>query len=108
MAISLWRNQDQVDNQGTHEIEILQGIIATAGSMRKNAVDSSSVPLAELAAKAGRRLPAKVSPKTMSVFCKYFSQFLAAGHQHLLQELVDFHAANVNAKKLVVPVSLCQ
>ena len=71
VAISLWHNQDQVDNQGTHEIEILQGIIATAGSMRKNAVDSSSVPLAELAAKAGRRLPAKVSSKTMSVVCMF-------------------------------------
>ena len=105
VAISLWRNQDQVDNQGTHEIEILQGIIATAGAMRKHHGDGSSVPLADLAAKAGRRMTAKIAPKTMNALCKFFSQFIAAGHQHLLQELLDFHAMTVNPKELVVPLT---
>ena len=72
MAISLWRNQGQ-DKQGTHEIEILQGIIATAGTMRKHNSDSSHVSLSDLAAKAARRLPAKVSPKTMNVLCMFHS-----------------------------------
>ena len=64
------------------------------------------VSLADLTAKAARRLPVKVMNRTMQILCKYFSQFLAAGHQHLLEELVDFHSAKVNARRLVVPISL--
>ena len=61
--------------------------------------------LADLTAKAARRLPVKVMNRTMQILCKYFSQFLAAGHQHLIEELVDFHSAKVNARRLVVPIS---
>ena len=31
--ISLWRNMDQHENQSSHEMEILQGIKATAGDL---------------------------------------------------------------------------
>ena len=34
--ISLWRNMDQNENQVSHEIEILQGIKATAESLSVN------------------------------------------------------------------------
>ena len=57
-------------------------------------------------AKAGRRHPAKISANTLSTLCKYFTQFLASGDQHLIQELVDFHPQGVNPRSLVVSTSL--
>ena len=63
------------------------------------------VSLADLTDKAARRLPVKVMNRTRQILCKYCSQFLAAGHQHLIEELVDFHLAKVNARRLVVPIS---
>ena len=108
MGISLWRNQDQVDNHATHAVEILQPIVATADSMRSSRGESVSVSLNDLAAKAARRLPARVSASNMSILCKCFNQFLSAGHQHLLQELVDVRAAKVNPKKILAPLAYCQ
>ena len=34
--ISLWRNQDQNENQGSHEIELLQTIYATCEEMKSS------------------------------------------------------------------------
>ena len=71
--ISLWRNQDQNENHGTHEIEILQTIVATAECMRASAAsDSKVVSLSDLVAKAARRNPAKISPWFPSTMCKFF------------------------------------
>ena len=57
---------------------------------------------ADLVAKATRRTPSKVNPRTMQTLCRFLSQFLHSGQQHLLQELVDFHAAKVNPRRLVM------
>ncbi len=100
--ISLWRNQDQNENQGTHEVEVLQSIISSArllGSQRKS---SSVVSLADLIAYAQRRNPAKLSPMVLTTMTRYFSQFLADGCQHLVTELVDYHSVMVNPRELVV------
>ena len=35
IEISLWRNADQNDNQGTHEIELLQTVMTTATERQK-------------------------------------------------------------------------
>ena len=43
--ISLWRNMDQNENQVSHEIEILQGIKATAESISVKARKLSQVDL---------------------------------------------------------------
>ena len=103
--ISLWRNQDQNENHGTHEIEILQTIVATADLMRssKNPGAKSTVQMSDLVAKTARRIPAKISPVTLRTLGKFFSQFLTSGDQHLIQELVDFHSVKVNPRNLVVP-----
>ena len=35
VAISLWRNQDQNENHGFHEVELLQNIMSSAEHMRR-------------------------------------------------------------------------
>ena len=106
--ISLWRNQDQNENNGTHEIELLQNVVAAAEGLRASRSSEgqrSIVAMADLVAKAMRRTPAKVSNWTMSTLCKFFVQFLESGDQQLLQEAQDFHAARVNPRALSVPFS---
>ena len=105
--VSLWRNMDQIQNHGTHEVEILQTIVSTASLMRAAASASSSsggdhVRMADLVARVSRRTPAKVSMHTLQSLVKYFAMHLQEGTVHLIQELVDYHAAKVNPKALVV------
>ena len=97
--ISLWRNQDQNDNQGTHEIEILQSIVSAAEAMSGV---KKTVQMGDLVAKASKRNPAKISPSVLNTMAKFFVQFLQSGDQHLLTELVDFHSMKVNPRDLVV------
>jgi hypothetical protein len=97
--ISLWRNQDQNENQGTHEIEILGTIAATASEISQKA---KKVQMGELIAKAAKRNPAKISPVVLQTLAKFYVQFLGSADQFLIQELVDFHAMNVNPRDLVV------
>ena len=80
--ISLWRNADQNENQGTHEIELLQAVISTAGHMQK---DSRKVALGDLVAKASKRIPAKIMPQTLQVIANFFVQYLEADRLDLLQ-----------------------
>ena len=103
--ISLWRNQDQNENNGTHEIELLQSIVACAEQLKTSSSSTgqrSIVSMSDLVARSMRRTPAKVSASTMSILCKLFSQFLESGDQKLLQELQDVHATRVNPQTLSV------
>ena len=103
--ISLWRNQDQNENHASHEIEILQHIVATADIMRSSSAGSQSnriVSMSDLVAKALRRTPTNVRLANMTTLCKFWSQTLQSGHPGLIQELVDFHAARVNPRNLVI------
>ena len=68
--ISLWRNADQNENQGTHEIELLQTVISTAADMQKS---ERKVVLGDLVAKAGKRSPAKIMPHTLQVIAIFCS-----------------------------------
>ena len=95
--ISLWRNQDQNENQATHEIEILQTIVASAQEF-----GGKKIIMGDLVSKAQRRNPAKISPQVLLTLCKYFTQFLEEGEGHYVQELVDFHSSTVNPNELVV------
>jgi hypothetical protein len=88
--ISLWRNQDQNENQATHEIELLQCIMATAATMSET---KAKVNMGDLVSKTQRRNPAKIPLALIQVLAKYFSQFLAVGKLFLVQEVVDFHTA---------------
>ena len=96
--ISLWRSMDQHENQASHEMEILQGIKATAESLsvkpRKNTGDLLSA--------ATRRNPAKLSPKTMQVLARVYIGSLENGVPELVQELVDFHSETVDPQELTV------
>ena len=97
--ISLWRNQDQNENQGLHEMEILQTLVTTAEDLSKT---TSKVNLSDLVAKAMRKNPARIAAATLSTFAKFYVGFLGSGDQHLIQELVDFHSSKVNPRDLVV------
>ena len=101
MDLSFWRNQDQNESNGTHEIELLQNVVAAAEVLKASRSSDghrSIVSMSDLVAKSMRRTPAKVTNWTMSTLCKFFAQFLESGDQSLLQEVQDFHAARVNPK----------
>ena len=68
--ISLWRNADQNENQGTHEIELLQAVMSTAAHMQKS---EREVALGDLVAKASKRSPAKIMPHTLQAIAFLFS-----------------------------------
>ena len=106
--ISLWRNQDQNENHGTHEVEILQTIVHVAEIMStsrgsKDKRTQLLVSMGDLVARVARRIPTKLSPNVLTSLCKFYAQHLETGQLHLVQELMDFHAARVNPRNLVVP-----
>ena len=90
--VSLWRNQDQNSSQGTHEIEVLVTVKATALDMLKDSVDTNKVKEADLLSRADRRSPAKLDGATLMTLCKFYCGFLNEDVPHLVEELVDFHA----------------
>ena len=113
VEISLWRNQDQNENHGTHKVELIQTIMSTAKDMSASDASTSSrgklkTQLGDLVAKAQRRTPAKVSFTTMAWLTKFFVQFLEDESLHLVHELVDFHSAKVNPRNLVVSTAFFQ
>lgn len=101
VEVSLWRNQDQNENQGSHEIEILRGIISTCEEM---AVTRSKLPLGEILARAQHRSPARLGERVLSGLAKYFLKHIETSTTFLAQELQDFHSARINPKELCVPV----
>ena len=103
--ISLWRNMDQNEKQMSHEIEILQGIRATAEVLSKK---RDTVKQGDLLSAAIRRNPAKVSPDSMMTLCKLYIGFLENGCVQLVQDLVDFHSDKVDPKELTVSISFIQ
>lgn len=105
LDISQWRNQDQNENQGTHEIEIIQTIAATAESIVST---QKKIIMSDLIARASKRNPAKISPLVLSTLTKFYVQFLESGDAHLVKELVDFHASRVNPGELCVPNTFFQ
>lgn len=103
--ISTWRNQDQNENQQTHEIEILQAIKAVAVKM---STSSSKVSLADLIAKAQRRVPSKACAQTFRSLAKLYVGFIEDGAGDMVEDLVDFHASNVDPREVCLSnVYLC-
>ena len=105
LDISLWRNQDQNENQGTHEIEILQTVKTTAEDLSKGA---NKVTQGDLVARAARRNAAKISPLSLQTLTKFYVGFLENGKLDLVDDLVDFHSTNVDPKELVVSTAFYQ
>lgn len=99
VELSLWRNQDQNENQAIHEIEILRNIISTCSDLRQS---RSQVPLGDLCAFAEKRTPAKVGTRALEALAKFYLALLKEDARHLADELVDFHAARVNPRDLCV------
>ena len=97
--------QDQNENQSSHEIEILKGIMSTCQDM---AVTSSHLVVGDVVSRASRRTPAKVSQHSMLSLTKYYLRHLECDAKHLADELVDFHAQKVNPKDLVVSSNFFQ
>ena len=99
MDISVWRNQDQNENQGTNEIAILQTVACTAAAISEH---NQKVTMCDLTAMAAKRSPSKLVGAILTTLAKYYVQFLNSGDQYLVQELVDYHARNVNPREITV------
>ena len=111
--ISLWRNQDQNENFQTHEIELLQTIMSTAKEQRFASASTSSrgkmqTPIGDLTQRAQRRTPAQPSYTTMQWLTRFFVAALEEDSLHLVNELIDFHAATVNPRNIVVTTQFFQ
>ena len=103
--ISLWRNMDQNENQATHEIEILQGIRATAEGLSSV---QDKISAGDLVAMASRRNPAKVSVTQMQILSKLYIGFLENGVPELAGDLVDHHSDTVDPREITVSFTYIQ
>ena len=101
--ISLWRNQDQNENQQSHELEILQTIKFAAESFL--AAGKDKVALGDLVAAAQKRNPAKITPQTWLNLCKYYIGFLENGVVDLVEDLHEFHSNTVDPRQLCVSIA---
>ena len=104
--ISVWRNSDQNQNNGTHELEVLQTIKYAAEGFLKSG--KGKVPLGDLVASAAKRNPAKIPPHSWLSLAKYYIGFLENGTVDLVEDLHEFHSENVDPKTLCVPISFFQ
>ena len=104
MEVSLWRNQDQNENQAINEIEILQTITVVAKAFLSQGKDKVSV--GDLVASAQKKNPAKVSPQTWMSLTKYYIGFLENGVAELIEDLAEFHSYCVDPRELTVSLKL--
>jgi hypothetical protein len=105
LEVSLWRNQDQHENQAVHEIEILKCIMQATQEL---AVLSSIVGTQDIVAKAFRRSPAKVKEVALQALAKYYSLHASGGTKYLADELIDYHSQVVNPRDLVITTAFFQ
>ena len=99
VEISLWRNADQNENQGTHEIEILQNIISSAEVLMK---DQHRVTSGDLIAKTTKRTTQQIPAGSLRVMADFFMGYISCDRASLLNEIVEFHCYNVNPRDLAV------
>ena len=84
--------QDQNENQNTHEVEILKGIMSTC---KQKSLISSTLVVADIVHSATMRTPAKVAAAAMLSLTKYYLKHVNDDTKHLADELVDFHSQKV-------------
>ena len=101
--ISVWRNQDQNENQQTHEMEILQTIRFAAEGFQQ--AGKEKISMQDLVAAAQKKNPSKVSPTSWLTLSKYYIGFLENNCVDLLEDLTDFHSACVDPKQLCVSIA---
>ena len=106
MDISLWRNQDQNENQGAHEIEILMTIKSSAEQFLKSGKET--VTLGDLVASASRKNPAKIQITTWQTLSRFYIGFLENGVVELMDELSEFHSENVDPREVSVSMAFYQ
>ena len=102
MDMSMWRNQDQNENQATTEIEILQTIrhIARVESLERG--PGQPLPLDRVILKAQRKNPAKVNETQWANLGRFYNKFLTEDCEGFFEDLADFHAAFVNPRVTTV------
>ena len=101
--ISLWRNQDQNENQRIHELEILQTIKHAAESFLKAGKDK--VVFGDLVAASQKRNPSKVAEVAWLKLTKHYIGFLENGVPELVDDLHEYHSTFVDPKDLCVSVN---
>ena len=106
MDISLWRNQDQNENQGAHEIEILMTIKNSADQFLKTG--QQQVRPGDLVAHACRRNHAKIQITTWQTLSKYYIGCLENNVVELMEDLHEFHSQNVDPSEVSVSMVFYQ
>lgn len=101
VEVSLWRNQDQNENQASHEVEILRGIVSTCEEM---SITRSKLTLGEIISRAQHRSPARLGDRTLTGLAKYYIKHLENNSMYLVEELQIFHSMTVNPREVQVPV----
>ena len=88
MEISLRRNADPNENQGTHEIEILQNVISSAQVLQR---DQVKVTTADLIAKTSKRTTQKIPGHALRTVSDLFMGYLQKDKANRLQGIVEYH-----------------
>ena len=68
VQISLWWSADQNENQGTHEIEILQNVVSSAQALQK---DQVKVTTADLIARTQKRTTQEIPVNSLRIISDF-------------------------------------
>ena len=101
--ISLWKNQDQNENQQIHEIEVLQTLRNAAEGFLK--LGKEQILAQDIIAAAQRRHPVKVADHLWKTLAKWYISILEDKAVDLISDLADFHSQRVDPRELTVSAS---
>lgn len=97
VEVSLWRNMDQNENQGLHEIEVLRSVISCCAEVSKV---RSNLSVADIVARVAHKSPMKTSNLAVHGITKFYLRLLEDKMPELAVELQDFHSSRVNPREL--------
>ena len=101
--ISLWKNQDQNENQQIHEIEVLQTLRSAAEGFFK--LGKEKIQAQDIVASAQRRNPVKVAESLWKTLAKWYISMLEDKEVDLIIDLADFHSQKVDPREVTVSAS---
>ena len=101
--ISLWKNQDQNENQQIHEIEVLQTLRSAAEGFFK--LGKEKIQAQDIVASAQRRNPVKVAESLWKTLAKWYISMLEDKAVDLISDLADFHSQRVDPREVTVSAS---
>ena len=107
-AITVWRNQDQNQNQPLTDGEMIrQALVAVQAFLDIPAPTPGkvSLPLNRIVTSACLATPMNLNPAVMGSYCKFVAGLAKDGRLSLVTEFLRFWTATVDPKKVEVPHS---